>query len=84
MNPASNSLRDPDSKTQEFSLNPAEVFEHPAGISTGYVLQSPYEAQRIQTVKVKAGGTCSAWDLARSWFLTPLPSTMANDVTFEQ
>ena len=56
MNPASNSLRDPDSKTQEFSLNPAEVFEHPAGISTGYVLQSPYEAQRIQTVKVKVGG----------------------------
>ena len=49
-------LRNPDSKSHEFSLDPAEAFEHPAGVSTGYVLQSPYEAQRIQTVQVKAGG----------------------------
>jgi len=48
-------LRNPDSKIHEFSLDVAKAFEHPAGVSTGYVLQSPYEAQRIQSVNVNAG-----------------------------
>jgi len=48
-------LRNPDTKIQDFSLDQAKAFELPAGASTGYVLQSPYRDQRIQNATVKAG-----------------------------
>ena len=48
-------LRNPDSKIHEFSLDPAKAFELPVGASTDYVLQSPYKNQRIQSLSMKAG-----------------------------
>jgi len=47
-------LRNPDAESHEFSLDLAQAFKLPAGASAGYMLQSPYNDQRIQTVTVKA------------------------------
>jgi len=48
-------LRNPDDKAKEITIDVAKVFELPAKAQTYYKLKSPYADQRISEIKLKAG-----------------------------
>ncbi len=45
-------LRNPDSKSRIYTLNVNQIFELPAGASTSYSLESPFDDQRIQQIAI--------------------------------
>jgi len=51
-------LRNPDDKPREISLDAGLAFELPAGVPKDFTMTSPYADQRIQKVEMTAGKPC--------------------------
>ena len=48
-------IRNPDDQPKSITLDAQTVFELPAGAARGYTMKSPYQDQRVKSLKLEAG-----------------------------